>query len=115
MIKLYICCLVLIIGSVEVGLDIDMEFHQEVMEIVSYDNTIRSTNISPMLEVEELVDQISQNNLFPVKQEFINEKESAINIPESQKVDTSYPSQWQAVSNSIPHQGIDLDANLQDD
>ena len=37
MIKLYICCLVLIIGSVEVGLDIDMKFHQEVMEIVSYD------------------------------------------------------------------------------
>ena len=37
MIKLYICCLVLIIGSVEVGLDIDMNFHQEVMEIVSYD------------------------------------------------------------------------------
>ena len=39
MIKLYICCLVLIIGSVEVGLDIDMKFHQEVMEIVSYDIT----------------------------------------------------------------------------
>ena len=37
MIKLYICCLVLIIGSVEVGPDIDMKFHQEVMEIVSYD------------------------------------------------------------------------------
>ena len=41
MIKLYICCLVLIIGSVEVGLDIGMKFHQEVMEIVSYDiNTL---------------------------------------------------------------------------
>ena len=38
MIKLYICCLVLIIGSVEVGSDIDMKFHQEVMEIVSYDS-----------------------------------------------------------------------------
>ena len=37
MIKLYICCLVLIIGSVEVGPDIDMKFHQEVMEIVRYD------------------------------------------------------------------------------
>ena len=37
MIKLYICCLVLIIGSVEVGPDIDMKFHQKVMEIVSYD------------------------------------------------------------------------------
>ena len=39
MIKLYICCLVLIIGSVEVGPDIDMKFHQEVMEIVSYDSS----------------------------------------------------------------------------
>ena len=37
MIKLYIYCLVLIIGNVEVGLDIGMKFHQEVMEIVSYD------------------------------------------------------------------------------
>ena len=40
MIKLYICCLVLIIGSVEVDPDIDMKFHQEVMEIVSYDTPI---------------------------------------------------------------------------
>ena len=38
MIKLYICCLVFIIGSVEVGPDIDMKFHQEVMEIVIYDS-----------------------------------------------------------------------------
>ena len=45
MIKLYICCLVLIIGSVEVGLDIDMKFHQEVMEIGSYDNTIMNNFI----------------------------------------------------------------------
>ena len=37
MIKLYICCLILIIESVEVGPDIDMKFHQEVMEIVTYD------------------------------------------------------------------------------
>ena len=37
MIKLYIYCLVLIIGNVEVGPDIGMKFHQEVMEIVSYD------------------------------------------------------------------------------
>ena len=47
MIKLYICCLVLIIGSVEVGPDIDMKFHQEVMEIVSYDNEI---SIKPALQ-----------------------------------------------------------------
>ena len=40
MIKLYIYCSVLIIGNVEVGLDKGMKFHQEVMEIVSYDSPI---------------------------------------------------------------------------
>ena len=35
MIKLYICCLVLVIGSVEVGPDMDMKFHKEVMEIAN--------------------------------------------------------------------------------
>ena len=69
----------------------------------------------PIREVEEQVDQTSQDNLVPAKQEFIKEKESAINIPESQKIDTSYSSQWQAVSNSISHQDIDLDATLPDD
>ena len=80
-----------------------------------FDGIIRSTNTSPILEVEEQVDQTSQNNLVPAKQEFIDEKESDINIQESQKIDTGYSSQWQAVSNSISHQDIDLDANLPDD
>ena len=80
-----------------------------------FDCVIRSTNTSPILEIEEQVDQTSQNTLVPAKQEFINEKESAINIPESQKIDTGYSSQWQAVSNSISHQDINLDANLPDD
>ena len=53
--------------------------------------------------------------MVPAKQEFIDEKESVINIPESQKIDTGYSSQWQAVSNSISHQDIYLDANLPDD
>ena len=68
-----------------------------------------------MSEVEEQVDQTSQNNLLTTKQEFIDETESAINVPESPKTDTGYPLQWQAVSNSTSHQGIDQDANLQDD
>ena len=38
-----------------------------------------------------------------------------INIPESQKTDTGYSSQWQAVLNSTLHQGTNLDANLPDD
>ena len=80
-----------------------------------FDGIIRYTNTSPILEVEEQVDQTSQNNLVPAKQEFIDEKESAINILESQQIDTGYSSQWQAVSNSISHQDINLDANLPDD
>ena len=48
MIKLYICCLVLIIGSVKVGSDMDIKFHQEVMEIVSYDN-VSNRNKSSLL------------------------------------------------------------------
>ena len=80
-----------------------------------FDCIIRSTNTSPILEVEEQVDLISQNNVVAAKQEFIHGKESAINIPESQKIHTSYSSQWQAVPNSISHQDIDLDANLPDD
>ena len=43
-----------------------------------FDGIIRSTNTSPILEVEEQVDQMSQNNLVPAKQEFIDEKESAL-------------------------------------
>ena len=99
------------------GLDQNLQDAEQLpaSEANYFDGTIRSTNTSPMLEVVGHVDQTSQNNLFPVKQEFIDEKESAINIPESQKTDTGYPSQWQAVSNSISHQGIDLDANLQGD
>ena len=80
-----------------------------------FDGIIRSTSTSPILEVEEQVDQTSQTNLVPAKQEFIDEKESAINIPESQNVDTSFSSQWLAVSNSISHQDINLDVNLPDE
>ena len=68
-----------------------------------------------MSEKEKQVNQTSQNNLLTAKQEFIDETESAINILESSKTDTGYPLQWQAVSNRTSHQGIDLDANLQDD
>ena len=68
-----------------------------------------------MSEMEEQVNQTSQNNLLTTKQEFIDETESAINIPKSPKTDTSYPLQWQEVNTSTSHHGINLDANLQDD
>ena len=68
-----------------------------------------------MSEMEEQVNQTSQNNLLTAKQEFIDKTESAINIPESLKTDTGHPLQWQAVPKSTSHQGTDLDANLQHD
>ena len=37
-----------------------------------FDDTVRSTNTSPMSEMEEQVNQTSQNNLLTAKQEFIN-------------------------------------------
>ena len=65
--------------------------------------------------MEEQVNQTSQNNLLTAKQEFIDETESAINIPESLKTDTGHPLQQQVVSNGTSQQGINLDANLQHD
>ena len=38
-----------------------------------FDGITRSTNTSPILEVEEQVYHTSQNNLVPAKQEFIDE------------------------------------------
>ena len=80
-----------------------------------FDDTVRPTNASPISEMEEQVNQTSQNNLHTTKQESIDETDSAINIPESLKTDTSHPLQWQAVPNSTSHQGIYPDANLQHD
>ena len=50
-----------------------------------------------MSEMEKQVNQTSQNNLLTAKQEFIDQTESAINIPEFSKTDTVYPLQQQAI------------------
>ena len=57
MIKLYIYCSVLIIGNVEVGPDIGMKFHQEVMEIVSYGITIEVDQVNLVLYNQMHVEQ----------------------------------------------------------
>ena len=62
-----------------------------VSEANYFDDTVRSTNTLPMSEMEEQVNQTSQNKLLTAKQEFIDETEPAINIPESPKTDTGYP------------------------
>ena len=80
-----------------------------------FDDTVRPTNTSPMLEMEKQVNQTSQNNLHTAKQEFIDEAELAINILKSLKTDTGHPLQWQTVTKTTSQQGIDLDVNLQHD
>ena len=65
-----------------------------------FDDTVRPTNTPPMSEMEEQVNQTSQNNLPAAKQESIDETESAINILESLKTDTGHPLQWQTVPKS---------------
>ena len=62
-----------------------------VSEVNYFDDTARPTNTSPMSEMEEQVNQTSQNNLPTAKQESIDNIESAINIQESLKTDTSHP------------------------
>ena len=59
------------------------------LEANYFDDTTRPTNTLFMSEVTEHVNESSKNNLPPAKQEPMEEVESATNIPESLKVDTS--------------------------
>ena len=100
-------------NKVTKGLDQYLQDTEQLcaLEANYFDDTVRSTNTSPMSEMEEWVNQTSAHSQTRV----FDETESAISILESPKTDTGYPLQWQAVSNSTSHQGIDLDAKLQDD
>ena len=80
-----------------------------------FDGITRSTNTSPMLEVEEQVDQILKKQFILVKQQSLDVTGSTDNIPESQMTDTGYPLQQPVIVNSIAHVDIDLDVNLLDD
>ena len=60
------------------------------LEVNCFDDTTRPTNTSLMSEATVQVDESSENNLPPTKQEFMEEVESDINILESLKIDTSH-------------------------
>ena len=60
------------------------------LEVNYFDDTARCTNTSLMSEATEQVNESSENNLPTAKQESIEEVESAINIPESLKIDTGH-------------------------
>ena len=76
-------------------------------EVNYFDDTTRPTNISPMSEMAEQVNESSQNNLPTAKQKSVEEVEWAINIPESLKTDTGHTLRRQTVPKSTSQQGID--------
>ena len=66
-----------------------------------------------MLEGTEQVNESSENNLPSTKLEFMEEVESAINVPESLKIDTSHTLQCQPVLRSTSQCGADTEENHQ--
>ena len=64
------------------------------LEVNYFDDTARPTITSLMSETTEQVNESSENNLPKAKQESIEEVESAINIPESLKIDTVHTEKY---------------------
>ena len=77
------------------------------LEVNYFDDTARHTNTSLMSEATEQVNESSENNLPTAKQKSIEEVESAINIPESLKIDTSYTLPCQPVLKSTSQHRTD--------
>ena len=73
------------------------------LEVNYFDDTTRPTNILSMSEVTEQVNESSEYNLPPAKQESMEEVESVVYIPESLKIDTGHSLQPQLVLRSTSH------------
>ena len=63
------------------------------LELNYFDDTTRPTNILSMSEAAEQVNESFKYNPPSAKQESMDKVESAVNIPESLKIDTSHTSQ----------------------
>ena len=63
------------------------------LEVNYFDDTTRPTGIMSMPEDTEQINESSEYSLSSAKQESMEEVESAVNIPESLKTDTSHTSQ----------------------
>ena len=70
----------------------DAEQHR-ALEVNYFDDTTRPTSIVSMSEAAEQINESSKYNLSSAKQESMEEVESAVNIQESLKIDTSHTSQ----------------------
>ena len=60
------------------------------LEVNYFDDTVRPTNTLLMSEATEQTNESSDNNLLTAKQEYMEEVEPAIHIPESLKIDTGH-------------------------
>ena len=58
------------------------------LELNYFDDTTRPTSVEPMSEAAEQTNESSKYNLSSAKQKSMEETESAVNIPESLKIDT---------------------------
>ena len=84
----------------------DTEQHH-ASEVNYFEDTIRPTNTSLMSEATEQVNESSENNLPPAKQESMKEVETVINIPESLKIDTGHTLPCQPVLRSTSYHHTD--------
>ena len=99
--------------KVSKGLDKYLQDAEQLcaLEVNYFDGTTRPTNTSLMSEATEQVNESSENNLPPTKQESMEEVESARNIPES--LDTSHTLQHQPVMRSTSQHCTDRDEDCQ--
>ena len=67
------------------------------LEVNYFDDTTRPTNTLLMSGATVQVNQSSENNVPPAKQESMEKVESAISIPESLQIDTGH---------TLPHQPV---------
>ena len=77
------------------------------LEVNYFDDTARPTNTSVMSETMEQVNESSQNNLPIAKWESTEDIETAINIPESLKMDTGHTLRRQPVLKSTSQHHTD--------
>ena len=89
-------------NKVSKGLDKYLQHAEQccALEVNYFDDTTRPTNISFMSEAKEQVNESSEYNLPPAKQESLEEVESAVYILESLKIDTGHSLQPQLVLRS---------------
>ena len=79
-------------GKVSKGLDKYLQDAEQhcALEVNYFDDTTRPTNMVSMSEAAVQINESSEYNLPSAKQESMEEVESAVNIPESLKIDTSH-------------------------